>query len=78
MSQALSSTADLLSKDLRFEHGCDKLVSCPGRHLTSLRPWTYCVISQANTVHLYLQHSKTLKLTEKHDKNVLQLTACCN
>jgi len=25
-------------KDLRFEHGGAKLVSCPRRHLTSLRP----------------------------------------
>jgi len=29
----------LLPRDLRFEHGDAKLVSCPGRHLTSLRPW---------------------------------------
>jgi len=28
----------LLSKNLRFEHGGAKLASCPGRHLTSLRP----------------------------------------
>ena len=32
-------TAYLFPKDLRFEHGGTKLVSCPGRHLTSLRPW---------------------------------------
>jgi len=38
MSQVLSSTAYLLPKDLRFEHGGAKLVSCSGRHLTSLRP----------------------------------------
>jgi len=28
----------LLPKDLRFEHWCAKVASCPGRHLTSLRP----------------------------------------
>jgi len=39
MLQALSSTAHLLPKDLKFEHGGAKLSSCPGRHLTSLRPW---------------------------------------
>jgi len=39
MLQALSSTAHLLPKDLKFEHGGAKLISCPGRHLTSLRPW---------------------------------------
>jgi len=38
MSQALSSTEDLLPKDLKIEHGGAKLVSCPGRYLTSLRP----------------------------------------
>jgi len=41
MSQVLSSTAHLLPKDARFEHGGAKLVSCPGRHLTSLRPCGY-------------------------------------
>ena len=30
---------NLLPKDLSFEHGDDKLAACPGRHLTSLRPW---------------------------------------
>jgi len=29
----------LLLKDLSLEHGSAKLTSCPGRHLTSLRPW---------------------------------------
>jgi len=28
-----------------------------------------------NTVQLYPQYSKTLKLTEKHDEHILQLTA---
>jgi len=39
MSQVLSSTAYLLPKDIRFEHGGAKLAYCPGRHLTSLGPW---------------------------------------
>ena len=34
ISQVLPSTANLLPKDLRFEHGGAKLVSCPGRYLT--------------------------------------------
>jgi len=33
------NTIHLLPKDLGFEHGGAKLASCPGRHLTSLRPW---------------------------------------
>ena len=37
MSQVLFSTAHLLPKDLRFEHRDAKLVSCPGRNLTSFR-----------------------------------------
>jgi len=28
----------MLPKNLSFEHGDAKLASCPGRHLTSLRP----------------------------------------
>jgi len=31
----------MLSKDFRFERGGSKLASCPGRHLTSLRPCPY-------------------------------------
>ena len=31
-------TVRLLPKDLSFEHGGAKLASCPGHHLTSLRP----------------------------------------
>jgi len=34
------NTVNLLPKELRFEHGGVKLASCPGRHLTSLRPCT--------------------------------------
>ena len=34
-------TVHLLPKDLRFEHGGAKLVSCPRCHLTSLRPCTW-------------------------------------
>jgi len=32
------NTVNLLSKDLRFKYGGTKLASCPGHHLTSLRP----------------------------------------
>ena len=35
------NTVHLLWKELRFEHGGAKLASCPGRHLTSLRPWVW-------------------------------------
>jgi len=32
------NTVNLLPKDLSFKHGGTKLVSYPGKHLTSLRP----------------------------------------
>ena len=35
------NTLHWVPKDLRFEHGCAKPASCPGRHLTSLRPCSY-------------------------------------
>ena len=35
------NTVHSLPKHLRFEHGSAKLVSCPGRHLTSLRLWVH-------------------------------------
>ena len=39
-------TEHLLPKDLRFEHGGTEPASCPGRHLTSLRP---CCQSMLNS-----------------------------
>ena len=33
------NTVYMHPKDIRFEHGGAKLAFCPGRHLTSLRPW---------------------------------------
>jgi len=38
------NTVPFLPKDLRFELGGAKLVSFPGRRLTSLRPWAYKII----------------------------------
>jgi len=48
MLQVLSSTAHLLPEDLRVEHGGAKLTSCTGRHLTSLRPCMYPLISNVS------------------------------
>ena len=39
------NTRHLLLKDPTFEHGDAKLASCPGRHLTSLRP---CMVRNPN------------------------------
>ena len=41
MSQVLSSMQYIFFPTTCFEHGGAKLVSCPGHHLTSLRPWPY-------------------------------------
>jgi len=38
ITSTVFSTVHMLPKDLRFEHEGAKLASCPGRHLTSLRP----------------------------------------
>ena len=38
VASAFFNTVHLLPKDLRFEHGGAKLASCPGRHLTYVRP----------------------------------------
>jgi len=38
VTSARFNTVRLLPKDLSFEHGGTKLASCPGCHLTSLRP----------------------------------------
>jgi len=59
MSQVLSSTTDLLPKDLRFEHGGTKLVSCPRRNLTSLR---LCLSSWVFTAMRLIDIRKNLSL----------------
>ena len=38
VTRTFFNTVHLLPEDLRFKNGGAKLVSCPGRHLTSLRP----------------------------------------
>jgi len=38
-TSAFFNTVHLLPKGFRFEHGGAKLASCPGRHLSSLRPY---------------------------------------
>jgi len=38
VTSTFSKRAQLLLKELRFEHWGAKLVSCPGRHLTSVPP----------------------------------------
>jgi len=40
------SAEHLFPRDLRFEHGGAKLASCPGRHLTSLRPCRHVTVEQ--------------------------------
>ena len=42
VTSTFCNTVNLLAKEVRFEHGGlggAKPASCPGRHLTSLRPW---------------------------------------
>jgi len=38
VTSAFFNTVHLLPNDLKFENGGAELASCPGRHLTSLRP----------------------------------------
>jgi len=38
VTRTFFNTVHLLPEDVRFENGGAKLASCPGRHLTSLRP----------------------------------------
>jgi len=63
MSQVLFATADLLPKDLRFEHGGAKLATCPGRHQTALRPCS-CP-AMLHGINLLLD---VLSFTEKSSK----------
>jgi len=67
------NTVHLLPKGLRFEHGSAKLVSCPRRHLTSLRPCTSRLSSQNDEICLqkYLPTSGKLSTTHYFKKMLL-------
>jgi len=66
-------TVHLLPKDLRFEHGGAKLVSCPRRHLTTLHPCTSRFSSQSGKIFLqkYLPISGKLSITNYLKQNAL-------
>ena len=63
----------MLPKNLRFEHGCDKLVSFPRRHLTSLRSCTSRLSSQSCEICLqkYLPISGKLSITNYLKRNAV-------
>jgi len=54
------NAADLLPKGLIFEHGGAILASCPGRHLTSLRPWCLGLLAGLSYSFLSLLFCYTL------------------
>ena len=61
MSQVLFNTVHLLPKDLRFENGGAKLVSCPGRHLTSLRPCMWGAAAANEQRHVLHLRRRSMK-----------------
>ena len=67
------NTVNLLPKGLRFEHGGAKLVSCPKRHLTSLRPCTSRLSSQNDEICLQKYLSISGKLSTTHYLNKMLL-----
>jgi len=67
------NAAHLLPKGLRFEHGGAKLLSCPRRHLTSLRPCTSQLSSQNDEICLQKYLSNSGKLSTAHYLNKMLL-----
>jgi len=68
----------LLPKDLRFEHGGAKLASCPGRHITSLRPWSLKYHSEHNKCVSRKKNVVTPNVTKKfrmQARNILKSEA---
>ena len=74
------------AKDLRFEHGGAKHVSCPGRHLTSLRPCRRLFVplgkEHRNQVQTKLNWNFTpsvvteLPLTDRHFYLIFEKVRC--
>jgi len=73
MSQALFKTVHLFPKDLRFEHGGAKLVSCPRRHLILLHPCTERLSSQNGKIcwQKYLPTSGKLSIINYLKENAV-------
>jgi len=84
------SAVNLLPKDLRFEHGGAERVSCPGRHLTSVRPcqMNTSLLSSRGTTLFYsfsrLLQSEVhelnwsrLHLSNKHDRSTAATGTSC-
>ena len=57
MERTFFNTVHLLPKDLMFKNVGAKLVSCPERHLTSVRPW--------EVTHLHNNTSRTSHMTAR-------------
>jgi len=57
--------AHLPPKDLRLEHGDAKLASCPGRHLTSLRPWQYLIETLSSNIQYVMGNARIASLFAK-------------
>jgi len=63
----------LLPKDLSFEHGGTKLASCPGPHITSLRP---CESTNVAVAFYMLQYG-LIRVISSIEK-LIHLPWCCN
>ena len=55
VTSAFFNRVHFLPKDLSFEHDCAKLASCPGRHLTALRPCIQDTLSHQDDIILKVE-----------------------
>jgi len=60
VTNTFCSTVNLLAKELRFEYAGAKLASCPGHHLTSLRPCICSKLSLGMPIVLLMQKWNTV------------------
>ena len=70
----------LLPKDLRFEHWGPKVASCPGRHLTSIRPWSNAGVAKRFDPRAEFATAWPLEGRIQHDlrdRQQLMLLHCC-
>jgi len=79
------NTVNFLPKSLRLEHGGVKFASCPGRHLTSLRPWasvtfipcvSFSVVGKRIFAMLWQSQLWDVPYTVNHNNSSSKLDIC--
>jgi len=72
------NTVNLLPKELRFEYAGAKFASCPGRHITSLRPCASQNESNGNFSYASVGRFYSVRINRMSPSEAVVLGRPCN